>query len=248
MWFTKTQDGFRGWFAVATTTGLLATGLTSGSFVVTTRNPDDTASNLSDVTESGKPGLYRFDITSSFFSAHGRGEYGVVIEVNKPAPNPIRDVMSNVLKISHNDFDSIASGSINITASSITNIVSGVWDANMSSHNISGTAGSLLFSASSGGVPTVDTSAIATAVWDRQLAAHQISGSSGFIVSQLSGTLETVSSKVQSLFDINFGRWKIVANQMIFYKPDNVTEVARFNLFDDVSSPSMDAVFERVKI
>lgn len=58
---------------------------------------------------------------------------------------------------------------------------------------------------------------------------------------QMSGTLG-------QLYDIQFGRWKIVANQMIFYKDDNMTEVVRFNLFDDAGSPSMDAVFERVKV
>lgn len=60
-------------------------------------------------------------------------------------------------------------------------------------------------------------------------------------VLQMSGT-------IGQLYDIQFGRWRIVANQMIFYKDDNVTEVVRFNLFDDVGAPSMDAVFERTKI
>lgn len=60
-------------------------------------------------------------------------------------------------------------------------------------------------------------------------------------VTQMSGT-------IGQLYDIQYGRWKIVANQMIFYKDDNVTEVVRFNLFDDVGAPSMDAVFERTKV
>lgn len=58
---------------------------------------------------------------------------------------------------------------------------------------------------------------------------------------QMSGTLG-------QLYDIQFGRWHIVGNQMIFYKDDNVTEVVRFNLFDDTGSPSMDAVFQRTKV
>ena len=61
------------------------------------------------------------------------------------------------------------------------------------------------------------------------------------MVTQISGT-------VGQLYDINYGRWKIVANQMIMYKDDNLTEVVRFNLFDDTATPSMDAVFERVKV
>lgn len=58
---------------------------------------------------------------------------------------------------------------------------------------------------------------------------------------QMSGTLG-------SLYDIQFGRWHIINNQMIFYKEDNTTEVARFDLFDDANAPSMDAVFQRIKI
>ena len=57
-----------------------------------------------------------------------------------------------------------------------------------------------------------------------------------------------VTGSIELLRDITAGRWKMVSNQMIFYREDNVTEVARFNLFDDAGAPSMDAVFERVKI
>ena len=57
-----------------------------------------------------------------------------------------------------------------------------------------------------------------------------------------------MSSTLGSLYDIQYGRWKIVSNQMVFYKDDNITEVARFDLFDDSGNPSEDAVFERVKV
>jgi hypothetical protein len=63
------------------------------------------------------------------------------------------------------------------------------------------------------------------------------------MVNDLTGT-------IQSLYDVSYGRWKIdkAANQMIFYKADNVTEVARFNLFDDNGVPTFDGVFERQKV
>lgn len=61
------------------------------------------------------------------------------------------------------------------------------------------------------------------------------------VVTSMTGTLN-------SIYDIQFGRWRIVGDQMIFYKDDNATEVARFNLFDDAGNPTMDAVFERVKV
>lgn len=61
------------------------------------------------------------------------------------------------------------------------------------------------------------------------------------VVTSMTGTLN-------SIYDIQFGRWRIVNNQMVFFKEDNITEVARFDLFDDAGNPTMDAVFERVKV
>jgi hypothetical protein len=67
-------------------------------------------------------------------------------------------------------------------------------------------------------------------------------------ITGIQGSLASMSSSIGQLYDIQYGRWKIDSNQMIFYKSDNLTEVARFNLFDDLGSPSMDTVFERVKV
>jgi len=50
------------------------------------------------------------------------------------------------------------------------------------------------------------------------------------------------------LKDIEGGKWKIIGNQMIFYKDDNTTEVARFNLFDSAGSPTMTNVYERQRV
>lgn len=57
--------------------------------------------------------------------------------------------------------------------------------------------------------------------------------------------VEENDPKVASIYDIESGRWKVVGNQMIFYKSDNVTEVARFNLYDVNGVPTMDLVAER---
>lgn len=61
-------------------------------------------------------------------------------------------------------------------------------------------------------------------------------------------TINVMSGTLSQLYKINFGRWKIVNDQMIFYSDDNLTEVVRFNLFDDVGAPNQDSVFERVKV
>lgn len=61
------------------------------------------------------------------------------------------------------------------------------------------------------------------------------------MVNHMTGSLE-------ALYDQQFGRWKIVNNQMLFYAPDNVTLLATFNLLDQNGQPTMDAVFERVLV
>jgi hypothetical protein len=68
------------------------------------------------------------------------------------------------------------------------------------------------------------------------------------LVNDNNSMLNYLTGTVSALYDINYGKWQIIANQMIFYKIDNTTEIARFNLFDDADVPSMDAVFKRVKI
>ena len=55
------------------------------------------------------------------------------------------------------------------------------------------------------------------------------------------GRLETVDDNVVSVLsdtafikEIEGGKWEIVGSQMVFYKSDNVTEIARFDLSYDV--------------
>lgn len=54
-----------------------------------------------------------------------------------------------------------------------------------------------------------------------------------------------VTEDLTFLKDIEGGKWKIVDNQMIFYKSDNTTEVARFNLLDANGNPTMTSILER---
>jgi len=54
--------------------------------------------------------------------------------------------------------------------------------------------------------------------------------------------------EIDYLYNIEGGKWKIEANQMIFYKSDNLTEVARFNLKDSTGNPAMSNVYERSRV
>jgi hypothetical protein len=60
--------------------------------------------------------------------------------------------------------------------------------------------------------------------------------------------IDALGNTINAIYHMTTGRWKIENNQMIFYKDDNVTEVMRFDLFDDLGAPTMDAVFDRRKV
>jgi len=69
-----------------------------------------------------------------------------------------------------------------------------------------------------------------------------VNNAAGLIVheSGVSGLTAEESAALTFISDIEGGRWKIdeVAQQMIFYKDDNITEVARFNLLDSAAAPT----------
>lgn len=54
-----------------------------------------------------------------------------------------------------------------------------------------------------------------------------------------------VSGSVDFIRHIEGGRWKITSNQMVFYKDDNTTVVATFDLYDQFGSPTDNEVMER---
>ena len=74
---------------------------------------------------------------------------------------------------------------------------------------------------------------IANAVWNADMSLHTASGTAGAFMNFMYG--------------MEGGRWKIdtTLNQMVFYKSDNTTEIARFNLYDKGGSAANDDVYER---
>jgi len=71
-------------------------------------------------------------------------------------------------------------------------------------------------------------------IWNEPLADHTATG--------------TFGQTINFIYDIQGGRWKVVDDQMIFYKDDNVTEIARFNLFDDDGVATTTTPFERSRV
>jgi hypothetical protein len=64
-------------------------------------------------------------------------------------------------------------------------------------------------------------------------------------VSDTWSMVNATTGSIQALYDISYGRWRILNNQMVFYKADNTTVVATFDLKDNLGNPTMDGVFER---
>ncbi len=73
-------------------------------------------------------------------------------------------------------------------------------------------------------------------------------GSGGGFTDDDRTDLAAIKDDVNLIKDYQEGKYKIIGNQMIFYKADNVTEVARFNLYNDAGVPAMENVFERRKV
>jgi len=70
----------------------------------------------------------------------------------------------------------------------------------------------------------------------------------GGLTSEEHNKLMTIASDVDFIKSVQNGRWKIINNQMIFYKDDNITEIMRFNLFDINGNLTMRNVAERRKV
>ena len=64
----------------------------------------------------------------------------------------------------------------------------------------------------------------------------------------INDALVVMNDRIEAVFQLTAGRWKIENYQMIFFKDDNTTEVCRFDLFDENGNPSMDAIFDRRKV
>ncbi len=87
----------------------------------------------------------------------------------------------------------------------------------------------------------VDTQFVTGAVSDIAVVVDAVYSDIGVVT----GTLNVVQADVEFIRHIEGGRWRIVNDQMIFYKADNSTEVARFDLYDQFGAPNSETVFER---
>ena len=67
-------------------------------------------------------------------------------------------------------------------------------------------------------------------------------------ITTVQSTVGSMSGDVSTILNIETGKWRISGNQMIFYGPDNFTELMRFMLYDKNGDPTETNVFERRKV
>ena len=139
-------------------------------------------------------------------------------------PNLVADAVWNRQRTAHSISGSMGEA-MTVLIGLVEDIPGDVWSSLLGSHDQPGTFGSLLNDLIAVSTP----SAIATAVWGASIngvAARSI---------------------IEFIYDVSGGRWKLdtATNQMILYKKDNNSEIARFNLFGADGSGTVASVFER---
>jgi len=141
--FSRTDQTARVFFRVQRG-GALVPGISSGSFITTVRDPGDSSSSTPSVTESGKSGVYFYEIPTSFLTTGGVGVYGTTIEISSLSPF-VKTVLQDLINVTKQDIDTIADGGAG-TFDRTTDTLEDIRDAISSSGS-------------------VDVQAIADAVW-----------------------------------------------------------------------------------
>jgi hypothetical protein len=144
-------------------------------------------------------------------------------------PNAVATAIMDRLLAGHTNEGSLGKAVKDILDNSggISNVPEAVWDRLLAGHTDSGSAGKHLTDLAS--PPSADT--IANAVWDKSLTAGK------------------ASDLLEFLYNVESGRWKIDTStkELILFKPDNVTELTRFDLKGANGAANAVAPFERVK-
>lgn len=87
-----------------------------------------------------------------------------------------------------------------------------------------------------------DLTPVLTAISNVQDVVDNIQTDTTSIVATLAG----MSPKIDVLYQIGTGRWKIQGTQLLIYEDDGTTVMLAFDLKNDVGTPSATQIFERV--
>lgn len=109
LWKTKRANTLRVAFPVIRN-GALEPGLATGNFNVELLSPDlsATTGSLTVAESPAKAGIYYVDAPTAFLATHGINHYGLLVEVHKPAPQPIDDIVLLPLEVIDADLDDLS--------------------------------------------------------------------------------------------------------------------------------------------
>lgn len=161
--------------------------------------------------------------------------------------NKVSAVTASIASLT-SDVNTVSNKVSNVTAS-LSVLTSNV---NTVSNNVSNVTAS--FAAITSDVNTVSnkisavTASVSTLTSNINTVSNNVSNVTASL-STVSGQVTLISGAVDFIRDIEGGRWKIDtgANQMLFYKSDNTTLVATFDLKDSAGAATSTNPFERTR-
>ncbi len=82
----------------------------------------------------------------------------------------------------------------------------------------------------------------ASSTWNYTDPNHPLEDTPALVI------LKEIQTNAAFIKNIEGGKWEIIDNQMIFYADDNITEVARFNLFNSAGDLAETNIVKRVRV
>ncbi len=142
----------------------------------------------------------------------------------------------------------------NLNDPSLPDIVTGILDATAADHNLADTIGESINDGADSKLTEIELHAVFDNYANKDDYKSDLGTLNDPTAAEISTAVWADSPATQLVADINFikdiegGRWKIISNQMVFYKEDNATEIARFNLLDTAGNPTEQNVAERQRV
>lgn len=67
-------------------------------------------------------------------------------------------------------------------------------------------------------------------------------------IETLAAVVDAIKADTDFIYSVEGGKWQIIGAQMVFYKADNSTEIARFNLYDNTNTLSATNIAKRERV
>ena len=86
------------------------------------------------------------------------------------------------------------------------------------------------------------------AISSRAIPGAGLSTTQATALDEIHSAVNQMTGSIDYIYQAKFGRWKLEDNCLIFYRTDNVTEIARYQLYNQAGQPCMTRVYDRRKV